>query len=217
MCPLHVSQRRPSAPLPPPPPAQKPPPAGLRAQAWVAAQPDSWAAHLYLARALLEHGNAEQAGLAALNALKLTQGRAVEDTGMAQVIQVLVEARSRLGHLQAVEHYCRQWIKLEPDNPDPRLYLALAALGARRWQDAFQEAGRFLELLAAYQQDSNPVRPFMVKTASRRSQALAVRLLAAERLGRDGEARAAQRELEEAEGGAEALAAVRAVMEEGRA
>ncbi len=217
MSPLHVSQRRPSAPLPPPLPAQKPPPAGLRAQAWVAAQPDSWAAHLYLARALLESDRVEQAAQEALNALKLTQGRTVEDTGMAQVIQVLVEARSRLGHHQAVEHYCRQWLKLEPDNPDPRLYLALAALVAQRWQDAFQEAGRFLELLAAYQQDRNPVRPFLVKAAPRRSQALAVRLLAAQGLGRDGEAQATRRDLEQAEDGAEALAAVQAVMEEGRA
>ncbi len=116
---------------------------------WVADEPDNPNAWTYLAYARLETAETlEQALDAANRALALHEAQGTPAERLPHAAFPLMAAAARLDRPDDVLRGAQICSDAEPFHPDPFYFGALVFARLGRWRDAFNAAGRFLELQA---------------------------------------------------------------------
>jgi tetratricopeptide (TPR) repeat protein len=142
---------------------------------WVAEEPENPSAWTYLAYARLETKETlEQALDAANRALALHEAQGTPAARLPHAAFPLMAAAARLDRPDDVLRGAQICTDAEPLHPDPFYFGALVFARLGRWHDAFNAAGRFLELQARARVRSEIFVGFENMTYSRTQEILRV-------------------------------------------
>jgi tetratricopeptide (TPR) repeat protein len=142
---------------------------------WVAEEPENPSAWTYLAYARLETKETlEQALDAANRALALHEAQGTPAARLPHAAFPLMAAAARLDRPDDVLRGAQICTDAEPLHPDPVYFGALVFARLGRWHDAFNAAGRFLELQARARVRSEIFVGFENMTYSRTQEILRV-------------------------------------------
>ncbi|MCB2185311.1 MAG: glycosyltransferase [Deltaproteobacteria bacterium] len=159
-------------------------------RAWVTEEPGNWRAQYHWAQTLVADPRSVGAALtASRRAVELARAAGEAARALHPVYLVLLQGLTQ--EPDQGEEALRQavdWQRLDPEHPDPYLYLARAAYQARDWPRALAGASDHLRLLAAA-----PGNPRLagrdLNTAALAYSSLAMGLVSAAALGDMGQAR----------------------------
>lgn len=140
---------------------------------WVVDEPENATAWTYLAYARLEQRGTLTAALeAAEKAVELHQLQGRSELRLPHAAFPLLSAGMALGRDDDVLRAAQMCLDAQPLYPDPFLFAGYVFAKLGRWQEAFNAAGRFLELQARARIDPSIFVGFENMTYSRTEEAL---------------------------------------------
>lgn len=160
-------------------------------QAWVEREPDSVAAHIYLAQRLNAQGEAPALALEhGLEALRLAQAQSKSQHHLARIYRAICFGLAGLGRFDEVLEYAREFQAHAPQHPDG-YFLELGALvELDQPQEIVRASGEFLGCLERLTSSPDAMGLGEVVSVEQAPLAMHSRIVALARLGQNIEARA---------------------------
>ncbi len=158
-------------------------------QRWVVREPDSVAAHTYLAQRLNAHGGSSEKALRhGLEALRLAQEQGPGRHEMDRILRAVCFSLAAQRRFDQVIRYARRLQAALPDHPDGYFLELGAQVEQNQWPRIVEVSGRLLKWLAHW--EARPGRCPYQEVISQQQAPLALhsRVLALAHLARDDEA-----------------------------